>query len=92
MIFVEQEPKDMGVWGQERCCFCRTPTKCWALLPDGAKVTGDSVACCEACARRAFREDLPTKEQWMRNERIADRAYSASPVPPPKPTRKRTTR
>lgn len=92
MIFVEQEPKETSIWGHERCCFCRKQTPMWTLFPDGAKVTGDSVACCEACARRAYREDLPTKEEWMRRERIADHRYCASPVPPPKTTSKRTSR
>lgn len=91
-IFVEQEPKDMGMWGAERCCFCRKPTAYWTLLPDGAKVTGKSVACCQACAKRAYREDVPTKEVWMRRESIADNSFGAPPLLPPKPTRKRTSR
>lgn len=84
-IFVERE-KDC-IWAHERCCFCRTPTPFWTLLPDGAKVTGESVACCEKCAGRAHREDLPTKEQWFRRERISDHRHCARPVSPPKTTR-----
>lgn len=86
-IFVERE--DHPELPFERCCFCRHATPFWALWPDGAKVTGESVACCQACAARAFREDLPTKEQWMRRESICDHRFSARPVPPPKSTRKR---
>jgi len=86
-VFVEAE-KD-SVWPNERCCFCRAHTNFWTLYPDPCKVTGESVACCEACAARAHREDLPTKEQWIRNERICDRRPHAASVPPPKTTRKR---
>jgi len=90
-FFVEREPRDVAVWGQqERCCFCRAATTFWTLHPDPCKVTGKSVACCEACAERGHREDLPTKEQWMRRERIADHSYAAQhqkPIPPPKNTR-----
>jgi hypothetical protein len=88
VIFVEREPTAEGPYF-ERCCFCRAHTSFWTLLPDGYKVTSESVACCEACAARAHGVDLPTKEQWCRRERIADHRFNAAPVPPPKTTRKR---
>jgi hypothetical protein len=57
MIEVIREPDDMGL--MERCCFCRRQTKHWTTLSD--RRDGDQVACCCDCARRAERNDVPTK-------------------------------
>jgi len=40
------------------------------------------VACCVMCAGRAFPEDVPSKEDWMRREWIADHSYIALQNPP----------
>jgi len=47
----------------EKCCFCRNRTSFWF------KEKG--VACCERCARFAKPEDVPSKKEWCRRERIA---------------------
>lgn len=60
----------------ERCCFCRNPTKHWVTDALGGEVTGLSVACCLLCAKHANYEDLPTKKQWFRRERIVDAGLS----------------
>jgi hypothetical protein len=51
-------------WPQERCCFCRKPTRYWFTPKD--------VACCQECAKRAEPEDVPTKDVWFKRERIAN--------------------
>ncbi len=63
MIKVEIEPEDMGPV-KENCCFCRRPTPYWIVNAD--------VACCQSCATRATKADIPTKDQWIRRERIAN--------------------
>lgn len=45
---------------------------------------GEQVACCIECARRGYEEDVPTKEQWCRRERIADRSFMGRPLDPPR--------
>ena len=50
----------------EVCVFCRTPTRYW--------YTPSDVACCQNCAKEANPEDVPTKEQWCRRERIVEKA------------------
>jgi len=62
-IKVEAEPNDMGPV-LERCCFCRDHTRYWIVNAD--------VACCESCASRATKDDIPSKQVWCRRERIAD--------------------
>ena len=47
----------------ERCCFCRKLTRHWYLPKD--------VACCQDCAKKADRKDVPTKKVWCRREQIA---------------------
>jgi len=46
----------------ENCCFCRRETTFWYQK---------QIACCKDCASRANKEDMPTKAQWIRRERIA---------------------
>jgi hypothetical protein len=65
----------------ERCCFCRAPTPFWTDFGDPR----DAVACCEACARRAYVRDVPSKAQWCRRESITDHTYGARHLEPPKP-------
>jgi predicted amidophosphoribosyltransferase len=74
-IKIHKEPATVSRFELENCCFCRRPTPFWT--------EGGQVACCERCAARGYPEDLPTKEEWIRRERIADHSYSARPVPPP---------
>ena len=62
MIRVEREPEGFGP-PYEKCCFCRKPTPTWYRPKD--------VAVCPSCARRADHEDVPSKEEWCRRERIA---------------------
>lgn len=68
-IPLKREPPDMGP--AERCCFCRTPSRMWTDLPD--RTPGQQVACCERCASERIPEEVPTKEQWFRAERIIAR-------------------
>lgn len=51
---------------REKCCFCRNLTSFWCKEKD--------VACCERCARFAKLEDVPSKAEWCRRERIAMKA------------------
>lgn len=57
----------------ERCCFCRDKTKHW-YFPGGVENApprnANEVACCEKCARVATIKDMPSKDEWMRRERI----------------------
>lgn len=46
---------------KERCCLCRTPTNYWHASKD--------VAVCEACAETGTVEQLPSKAEWIANER-----------------------
>lgn len=52
---------------KEHCCFCRKLTAHWF----NSKRTKD-VACCTSCAKLANEEDVPTKTDWVRRERIAN--------------------
>jgi hypothetical protein len=52
------------------CCFCRHRTGMWTDLPD--REPGEQVACCDSCASRAEPEDVPTKAEWFRREKIAN--------------------
>lgn len=65
MVPIQQEPAYMGYRTAENCCFCRKPTRFWHKDTD--------VACCQSCAELADEEDMPTKKQWLRRERIAER-------------------
>ncbi len=69
MIEVTAEPEGLRTLTSEieNCCFCRKPTRYW--------YTPQDVACCGDCARRAKPEDVPTKTQWCRRERIANPVY-----------------
>jgi predicted amidophosphoribosyltransferase len=76
----------------ERCCFCRTPTDWWTSLD---RKIGEQVACCQHCAARAEPEEVPSKKDWCRRERIAhhptigeinrgdDREYPPAPIKKP---------
>lgn len=67
-IHREESAKCMPI---ERCCFCRDTTHFWTSLEDRAP--GQQVACCHLCAIRANPEDVPSKQVWLRLERIAHR-------------------
>ncbi len=62
MVNVEKEPNDFSL-PEEQCVFCRGVTAYWYRKAD--------IACCQGCAAHANDEDFPTKEQWVRRERIA---------------------
>ena len=47
----------------ERCCICRNDTQYW---------TKTHVALCENCAKSAVPDDLPSQEEWIRREEIAE--------------------
>ncbi len=51
---------------KEHCVFCRKLTAFWFR----SKRTRD-VACCTGCASRANESDVPTKDEWLKRERIA---------------------
>lgn len=72
-IEVESIPEADPFDPLERCCFCRTKTGFWTTLKD--RKPGDQVACCEVCARRAKAEDVPSKRDWCRRERIASPSF-----------------
>ncbi len=59
---------------KEMCCFCRTPTLMWHQKDDG-----ETVACCEKCAKFAKKEDVPRKEDWCRREDIVTHAQGQLP-------------
>lgn len=48
---------------EERCCICRVDTEYW---------TKTNTALCDKCARVATLKDIPTHEQWVRREQIAE--------------------
>lgn len=60
-IPVAQEPSFAPVDPKERCCLCRAPTI--------YRCTERDVACCTACAPTNALEQVPTKQQWLANER-----------------------
>jgi hypothetical protein len=68
---VLDEASSDNVRGEERCCFCRDLTWYWYSEKD--------VVVCLECARTANPEDVPSKEVWMRRERIAGNRL---PTPP----------
>lgn len=68
MIATKSEPNEEPV---ERCCFCRSRTNFWTELPD--RTSGQQVAICQHCASRAKPDDIPSKKEWARRERIAHR-------------------
>lgn len=70
MIPIRLEDPDMGP-PLERCCFCREATNTWTDLP--GRTGGGQVACCPVCASRADEKDVPTKQEWCRREKIAER-------------------
>jgi len=51
-IPIHREPDDELTQntGQEKCCFCRTPSPFWTSLSD--RKPGEQVACCTLCAAR----------------------------------------
>ena len=59
MIKVEREPDSFGDL-LEHCCFCKKPTAYWYVPND--------VACCQTCAGKHNAEDVPTKEEWCKQE------------------------
>lgn len=65
MVKVRREP-DIGP-PYEACCFCRESTPFW-YFPE--LTSRGEVACCEGCAGIALPEDMPTKKEWCRRERI----------------------
>jgi hypothetical protein len=67
MVRINKEPGAAPPF--ERCCFCRKPTVWWTTNTKG-KVTGDSVACCDVCAPKHDRPDVPSKKEWMAKERL----------------------
>ena len=75
---VSKEPGEWARYECERCCFCRTPTPFWTEIKTRSQ--GDQVACCEACAKRATPEDVPSKRVWMRRETIATGGTMGHPM------------
>lgn len=67
MIEVKHEVGVEDLASIERCCFCREATRFWYLPND--------VACCKSCAEKAEPEDVPTKQEWIRRERIASKGF-----------------
>lgn len=74
MIPIERESDNDPA--EERCCFCRIPTKFWTRV--SGRKCGQQVACCESCASRASERDIPSKHDWCRRELIARRPTPAS--------------
>lgn len=60
MIPVTKEPVEItgGLSGLESCCFCWENTPFWHVPKD--------VAVCLDCAKTHDPEDVPTKEEWVR--------------------------
>lgn len=58
----------------ENCCMCRKPTPWW--YGKGYR----NVALCEACAETTSATKLPTKRQWLDNERNLERAMEAARI------------
>jgi hypothetical protein len=50
---------------KETCCFCFKPTNYWNIKRD--------VACCLDCASTHKVADLPTKKQWIADQRTNTR-------------------
>lgn len=68
MIEVTLEDPDVGSLDLERCCLCRAPTAYWYAPKD--------VACCQACAKSATPDRLPSKKEWCDRERaLTKNAY-----------------
>lgn len=70
-----REPESLSDKGSERCCFCREVTPYWYQPKD--------VAVCKGCAPYANPEDVPSKKDWLRRERIAverTRLYRSHPL------------
>jgi hypothetical protein len=64
---IQVEHEGMGVGGPyEQCCFCRTCTPMWTVMPD--RNPEQQVACCEACAVYRQPSEVPTKAAWCETE------------------------
>ena len=57
-ISVKREPDDWGGLPHEHCAFCWTPTVTWYVNTD--------VAVCPQCAKKVNKEDVPTKDEWIK--------------------------
>lgn len=64
MIEVTKESAEMSAWPLELCCLCWQPTPYWYTPKD--------VACCEACAKDAAPEDIPSKKEWCAQARAKE--------------------
>jgi hypothetical protein len=58
-IRVVRESEELG-GPFERCCFCHTPTPFWYEPND--------VPVCERCAKSKKLSEIPTKEEWIKQE------------------------
>lgn len=58
MLTVERESDKMPP-PYERCCICGTPTPYWYLPKD--------VALCQECAKITVYENIPEKDQWLKD-------------------------
>jgi hypothetical protein len=71
IIVVKDEADADNILDGELCCFCRDLTWYWCLEKD--------VAVCQECARSANPEDVPSKQIWMRREKIAENRPVTAP-------------
>lgn len=69
-VEVHREPESMDCWPKERCCVCRALTSYW--YGSGPL----NVALCQACAIQADPAELPTKAQWIKAEKRANKRLS----------------
>lgn len=60
MLKVQREPYD-SCSPLEWCCICLQPTAYWLLIK--GRVTGNSPALCQSCAKS--NDQAPTKEAWF---------------------------
>jgi len=62
MIPVAREPKALSNTGiYENCCFCGVPSPFWYEKND--------VCVCKSCAEEKDEKDVPTKEEWFKQEK-----------------------
>jgi len=60
MLKLTQEPENSGPY--EDCCFCQKPTNLWFTPKD--------VAVCRSCGDDHEPEDVPSKEEWIRQAQM----------------------